>query len=74
MVSPLTTVTACGVSCRLVEGMVETGGAWFSAFLSLWSWTVTGPNCTGCADAGAAKISAVSTLREAPESAADLRE
>src|SRR6187551_3629859 len=73
MVSPVTTDTACGVSCRLEDGMAATGGAFLSTFLSALSWTVTGPSCTGWAPAGAAMMSVAITLREAPESAKDLR-
>src|SRR6201993_979578 len=60
MVAESMTVTACGVSCRLSLGMVLTGGAWFSPFLSAWSLTETGPSCTGWAVAGAASSSAPS--------------
>jgi len=68
--SPLMTVTAWGVSWMLVDGMTDTGGAWFSTFLSLLSWTVTGPSVTGCAMAGMAISRAA---RDAPERAMDLR-
>src|ERR1044071_9815934 len=41
------TLTAWGVSWRLVDGMEASGGLWLRPFLSAWSLTETGPNCTG---------------------------
>ena len=64
------TLTAWGVSWRLVEGMDASGGLWLSPFLSAWSLTETGPSCTGWAAAGAASSSAPS---EAPDSARVLK-
>ena len=41
MVSLSTTVTACGVSCRLAVGMVEIAGAFFSALRAARSSSVS---------------------------------
>src|ERR1041384_7239019 len=56
--------------------MEAKGGLWLRPFLSAWSLTETGPNCTGslfCAAAGSATSSAPNTPRDAPEKERVLR-
>src|SRR5579863_6449446 len=72
MVAASTTSTVWGVSCRLVDGIAATGGAWFSALESASSWTETGPNWSGWAFADAHSASDASMVSDAPDEARNM--